>query len=201
MSVDPKVDWSSANRDTAPDAPPPVVPRTLAKDPKTGRFEKGNSGRLHGSRHSTTLAVEKLMVDEAGALTRRCIDLAKAGDPTAMKIVMDRIAPVRRGRSLPRLQRETGEGSIEAILRAVLDGEITPEEGKSVTSLIESAAQVAAAQALAEVRKRQLKLLEQAGKDGLTAGGVMLVPLIDCLNQWEIAAQTAQHTLKAKVKE
>jgi hypothetical protein len=184
---------------TASDAPPPLPPRKLAKDPVTGRFVKGHGGNQNGSTHTVTLAVEKMMVDEAGALTRRCIDLAKAGDPTALKIVMDRIAPVRRGRVLPKLRREHGEGSIEALLRAVLDGEITPEEGKSVTSLIEGAAQVAAAQALAELRKRQLQLLERVSKEGL-ASGVMLVPFAG-LDEWESRAQVSQSELKERVRE
>lgn len=192
-----------ALEDTASDAPPPSPKKTKpGKDPATGRYLPGHPGRPGhtGSRHSVTIAVEQMMVDEAGTLTRRCIDLAKQGDPTALKIVMDRIAPVRKGRVLPRLRREHGEGSIDALLRAVLDGEITPEEGKSVTSLIEGAAQVAAAQALASIRRRQLDLLEKAAKDG-TASGVMIVPLAGSLDEWESSSVLAQHQLKAKVRE
>jgi hypothetical protein len=192
--------WGPVAEGTASDASPPSPTKKPSKDPVTGRFVKGGGGNVNGSRHGVTIAVEKMMVDEAGALTRRCIDLAKQGDPTALKLVMDRIAPVRKGRVLPRLRRETGEGSIEALLRAVLDGEITPEEGKSVTSLIEGAAQVAAAQALASIRRRQLELLEKAAKEG-TASGVMLVPLLAGLDQWEATATSMQHQLKAKVRE
>lgn len=190
-----------AGESTASDAPPPVVEKKkAAKDPVTGRFLPGHGGNLNGSRHSVTIAVEDMMVSEAGALTRRCIDLAKAGDPTALKIVIDRIAPLRKGRVLPRLRREHGEGSIEALLRAVLDGEITPEEGKSVTSLIEGAAQVAAAQALADIRRRQLELLKAASEGG-GSSGVMLVPLLTGLDEWESLSVPAQAQLKVKVRE
>lgn len=188
---------------TASDAPPPPPKQTKpGKDPATGRFLPGHPGRPGhtGSRHTVTIAVEQMMVDEAGVLTRRCIDLAKQGDPTALKIVMDRIAPVRKGRVLPKLRREHNEGSIDALLRAVLDGEITPEEGKSVTSLIEGAAQVAAAQALASIRRRQLELLEKASKEG-TASGVMIVPLAGGVDEWEASAIAGQQLLKAKVRE
>jgi hypothetical protein len=169
----------------------------------TGRFVKGHPGRpgSTGSRNKVTVAVENMMVDEAGVITRKCIDLAKQGDPTALKIVMDRIAPIRKGRVLPKLRREHGEGSIEALLRAVLDGEITPEEGKSVTTLIEGAAQVAAVQALAKIRQRQLELLEGGGGTDGTGSGVMIVPLFAGLDEWETTVTPLQHQLKAKVRE
>ncbi len=133
----------------------------IAKDAKTGHFAKGNAGRPKGSRNKVTLAIENMMEGEAEAITRHCIDLAKRGDPTAMRLVMDRIAPVRKGRPIPKLEKRDGETSIEALLRAVLDGEIAPEEGKEVVGLIESAARVAATQVLADMRQRQMEAIQK----------------------------------------
>jgi len=170
-------------------------------DPKTGRFMKGAPGRPKGSRNKVTLAIENMMEGEAEAITRHCIDLAKRGDPTAMRIVMDRIAPVRKGRPIPKLEKRDGETSIEALLRAVLEGEIAPEEGKEVVGLIESAARVAATQILADMRQRQMDAIQKAADSGGVPGGVMLVPMLGGLDDWESAVLKQQQHLKLTVKE
>lgn len=141
------------------------------------------------------------MEGEAEVITRRCIDLAKAGDPTALRIVMDRIAPVRKGRLLQGLARRAGENSIESLLRAVLEGDLTPEEGKDVVGLIESAARVAAARALADMRRQQLEALKKIAEGGPASGGLMLVPLAGGLDEWEAIAAPMQHQLKVTVRD
>ncbi len=173
----------------------------IAKDAKTGRFIRGGAGRPKGSRNKVTLAIENMMEGEAEAITRHCIDLAKRGDPTAMRIVMDRIAPVRKGRPILKLEKRDGETSIEALLRAVLEGEIAPEEGKEVVGLIESAARVAATQILADMRQRQMEAFQKAADSGGVPGGVMLVPMLGGLDDWESAVLKQQHHLKLTVKE
>ena len=173
----------------------------IAKDAKTGHFAKGNAGRPKGSRNKVTLAIENMMEGEAEAITRHCIDLAKRGDPTAMRIVMDRIAPVRKGRPIPKLEKRDGETSIEALLRAVLEGEIAPEEGKEVVGLIESAARVAATQVLADMRQRQMEAIQRVADSGDVPGGVMLVPMLGGLDDWESAVLKQQQHLKLTVKE
>ena len=173
----------------------------IAKDAKTGRFIRGGAGRPKGSRNKVTLAIENMMEGEAEAITRHCIDLAKRGDPTAMRIVMDRIAPVRKGRPIPKLEKRDGETSIEALLRAVLEGEIAPEEGKEVVGLIESAARVAATQILADMRQRQMEAFQKAADSGGVPGGVMLVPMLGGLDDWESAVLKQPQHLKLTVKE
>jgi hypothetical protein len=51
-----------------------------------------------GSRNRTTLAVEALLDGEAETLTRKAIELAKAGDLAALRVCLDRIAPPRKDR-------------------------------------------------------------------------------------------------------
>ncbi len=175
------------------------------KDPLTGKFLKGHGGRPKGSKNRVTIAVENMMHGEAEAISRRCIELAKAGDPTALRLVIERICPVRRGRPLPDIQRDPNEGSVEALLRAVLDGTITPSEGKDVVDLIESAARVAAVQALGEMRQQQLKEsledFKRLQATGVVAGGVMLVPFAADPKEWEAKAIEAQAQLIAKHRE
>jgi hypothetical protein len=141
-----------------------------------------------------------MMEGEAEAITRRCIELAKQGDPTALKIVMDRIAPVRKGRPLQGLARRSNESSVEALLRAVLEGELTPDEGKDVVGMIESAARIAATKALSDMRAEQMEALRRASESGALGGSVMVVPFASP-DDWESMAVTAQRQLKSTVRE
>src|SRR4051794_31872211 len=77
----------------------PAVPRKNARETPRGRpFEPGNPGRPPGARHKATLAIEALLEGEAEAIGRKCVDLALGGDTLALRLVLERIAPVRRGR-------------------------------------------------------------------------------------------------------
>ena len=106
--------------------------------------QSGNpSGRPKGARNQATMAAEALLDGESESLTRRCIDLAKEGDPTALRLCLSRILPVKRERTisldLPAL--EDSQDSLRAIgtvLEAVGSGMITPSEGQAVASLLET---------------------------------------------------------------
>ena len=68
------------------------------------QFKPGKSGnprgRPRGARNRATLAAEALLDGEAEAITRKCIDLALAGDHTALRLCLSRILPVRRDREI-----------------------------------------------------------------------------------------------------
>ena len=111
------------------------------------QFKPGQSGnprgRPKGARNKSTVAAEALLDGESESLTRRCIDLAMEGDPTALRLSMARILPVKRERTieldLPAL--EGSQDSLRAIgrvLEAVGAGEITPSEGQAVASSLET---------------------------------------------------------------
>jgi hypothetical protein len=74
----------------------------------------GGPGRPAGSRNRASLAADALLDGEAEELTRKCIDLAKAGDTTALRLCMERIAPVRKGRpvnvDLPPISKQLPRG-------------------------------------------------------------------------------------------
>src|SRR5437870_7617606 len=65
-------------------------------------FEKGRSGnplgRRVGCRNKTTIAAAALLAGEAEALTRKAVGLALVGDPTAMRLCLERILPPCRDR-------------------------------------------------------------------------------------------------------
>ena len=56
---------------------------TATRPARPGTFRAGNPGRPPGARNKATLAALALLEGEAEAITRRAIELAKAGDPTA----------------------------------------------------------------------------------------------------------------------
>ena len=79
------------------------TPETTGRKQRATRFQPGRSGnpqgRPPGSRNKTTRAIDALFDGEAEALTRKAIELAKAGDLVALRLCLDRIAlPERTGR-------------------------------------------------------------------------------------------------------
>ena len=110
-------------------------------------FPKGQSGnpsgRPQGSRNKATLALETLMDGQAETITQKAIDLALQGDTTALRLCLERICPPRKSRpvniTLPEVK--TAECVAEAqaaVVQAVADGELTPEEGSTITGILEA---------------------------------------------------------------
>ena len=129
---------------------------------KRGKFAKGNPGRPAGARHKTTRAVEALLAGEAEALTRKAVEKALEGDTTALRLCLERIAPVRKDSPLqidiPEMSNAIDVAKAAAVvLHSVATGEITPLEGASVMGLIDSYRRTLEA---TEIETR-LKLLEE----------------------------------------
>jgi hypothetical protein len=107
------------------------------------RFKVGNPGKPKGARHKTTVAVEALLEGQAEALTLKLIEKALAGDPMALRLCFDRIAPVRKGRTfeidLP-VVKTAADATIAmaGLARAVAEGEITTDEAGGVAALLEA---------------------------------------------------------------
>ena len=110
-----------------------------------GRFAKGNSGRPRGARHKATRAVEAMLQGEAEALSRKAIDLALAGDVTALRLCLERIAPRRSeplvALELPRIKSAADlVPAVAAVLDAVASGEASPSEAQKLASMVADAA-------------------------------------------------------------
>ena len=110
-------------------------------------FRKGQSGnpagKPKGARHRATRAIQLLLEGEAEALTRKCIDLAKAGDTTALRLCMERLAPAMKSRavhlSMPSI--ETAADVLKAqsaAIEAMASGEITPDEAATIAGVLEA---------------------------------------------------------------
>ncbi len=62
-------------------------------------FEAGNKfgrGRPRGSKNMTTILAQQLLDSRAEPIAAKALTMALQGDKAALRIVMDRILPVRR---------------------------------------------------------------------------------------------------------
>ena len=79
---------------------PPFARVCYFRFSRDGTFAKGNSanpaGKPKGARHSATRLAEALIDGRAKELVDKAVDMALAGDPTAMRLVLDRLCPPRR---------------------------------------------------------------------------------------------------------
>ena len=115
-------------------------------------FQPGNPGRPKGARHKSTVLAEKLMGDDVENVVKAVLDAARSGDMTAARIVLDRLAPLRRGRpveiELPRVETAADVlAAMAAVLDHVADGEISPDEAAIIAGIL-------------EMKRRTLELVE-----------------------------------------
>lgn len=109
---------------------------------ETGKFAQGNPGKPKGARNKTTRAVEELLDGQSEAITQKAVDLALAGDTTALRLCMERIAPPRKDTPVlfdlpPMESAHDAAVAAQAVLAAVAGGDLTPIEGAVVMGLVE----------------------------------------------------------------
>ena len=109
-------------------------------------FEKGESGnpagRPRGARNRATLLMQNLLADDAEAIGRKAIEMAIAGDLAAIRLCMDRLAPVRKDEpvayELPPIEKPADSVAATAsIVAAVAAGELTPSQAAEVSKVID----------------------------------------------------------------
>jgi hypothetical protein len=111
-----------------------------------GRFQPGNTygkGRPEGSRNKVSVMLQSLLEEQAQAVTEKVVELAKRGDSTAMRLVIERLIPPTRERrvnlTLPKVTTAADvTGAIGAVLEAVASGELAPGEGQQLAALLEA---------------------------------------------------------------
>jgi hypothetical protein len=117
-------------------------------EPVRGRpFVKGRSGnprgRPVGRRNNKTLAAAALLDGESEALTRKAVELALAGDPTALRLCIERILPPCRERAvrfeLPPIENAADvSAAMNAVTAALARGIITPGEAERIANVVET---------------------------------------------------------------
>lgn len=118
-------------------AAPKAKPAHLFKPGQSGNPK----GMPKGTRHKVTRAAEALLDGQSKALTKKAVELALAGDSTALRLCLERILPPRKDRpvqfQMPTLVTvEDASKCMAAILDAVAIGELTPNEATSLASLV-----------------------------------------------------------------
>jgi Family of unknown function (DUF5681) len=120
----------------------------IAAGKQRGRpFAKGQSGnpggKPKGARNRATMLAEKLMQDDVEGIVNAVLTAARAGDMAAARMILDRIAPTRKGRpvefELPTIETTSDlVPTIEAVVSAMAAGELTPDEASAVAAVIDA---------------------------------------------------------------
>jgi F0F1-type ATP synthase gamma subunit len=113
---------------------------------KVMSFQKGESGnpagRPRGARNRATLLMQNLLANDAEAIGRKAIEMAKAGDLAAIRLCMDRLAPARKDEpvafELPPIEKAADSVAATAsIVAAVAAGELTPSQAAELSKVID----------------------------------------------------------------
>ena len=105
-------------------------------------FKKGESGnragKRKGTRHQITVLAEQLPSDDVEAVVAKVLN-RHAGSMPAAKLILDRIAPPRRGSPvafpLPEVNTSAGiANALAAIVSAMAAGVLTPDEATAEIS-------------------------------------------------------------------
>ena len=133
-------------------------------------FEKGQSGnpggRRVGCRNKTTIAAAAFLAGEAEALTRRAVELALVGDPTALRLCLERILPPCRDRIvkfvLPPIESAADiAAAMKAVTSALAGGVITPAEAATIAAVVDTFVRAIETSDF----ERRLQLVEAEGSD------------------------------------
>jgi hypothetical protein len=109
-------------------------------------FEPGNPGRPRGSKNKVTQVVEQLAEGQAEQLVQKVLDLAKRGDVACLRMVLDRVWPLRKGRpvSVDMPPINTSQDlfpAIASIWTAICEGRLTPDEASALSIVVERSIQ------------------------------------------------------------
>jgi polyhydroxyalkanoate synthesis regulator phasin len=123
-----------------PTSPSPTVRHA------NGHFAKGNPGGPGRPRNAVCRAaptLDEIGAEAAEAIVRSIVDKALAGDTRAAEMILSRAWPMRRGRPVEIPAPDVNDPSDvvsanAAVASAVMQGEITPEEGRAFSAVLET---------------------------------------------------------------
>ena len=109
-------------------------------------FQPGNTfgrGRPQGSRNKATIALQEMLDGHGESITRKCALLALQGDPTALRLCMERLIAPRRDSpvkfKLPAVTTAAEVAqAVGTVLRGVAGGQLTPAEGQMIAAILEN---------------------------------------------------------------
>jgi len=139
-------------RQTSPSKPNRNEPGKTGEQQEVVRNERGQfvpgvsgnpAGRKEGSRNRATLALQQLLDGEGERIIRKAVEMALAGNETALRLVLERLLPVVKDRpirlDLPQLAKASDVAeAVRRAVEAVAAGEVTPAEAEIVLKLLEA---------------------------------------------------------------
>lgn len=129
------------------------------RDPQ-GRWPRGvsgnSSGRPAGSRNKLTILMQSVLAEKAEELISKAVALALEGDPTALRLCIDRLLPPCKDRPIHLdLPTNASDAAIleasQNVLAAIAAGEITPREGETLANILKAHLQIVSNENLGRV--------------------------------------------------
>jgi hypothetical protein len=101
------------------------------------------AGRRPGTKTRKQALVESLFEGEVAEIAKKALELARAGNTECIRIVLDRVAPVRRGRPVHFKLPQVSDAAdvvecFNGILRSCANGTLTIEEAQALASVVEA---------------------------------------------------------------
>jgi hypothetical protein len=155
------------------------------------RFQPGHSGnpagRPPGSLNKDTLAAQAVLEERAEEMVTNIMDRAKNGDPTAMRLCMERLVPTGRNRpvaiDLPVVKTpDDAQAALAVVTAELAAGTLTISEASALITLIDRMLRLA----------ERMWNFERARRYGARRDAILL----DDAEAPEAAAQTPQTTEK-----
>jgi hypothetical protein len=109
-------------------------------------FKPGNPGRPPGSKNKVTQIVEQLAEGQAEQLIQKVVELAQSGDVSCLRMILDRVWPVRKGQpvkvAMPPINTSQDIfPAIASIWTAIREGRLTPDEASGLSGVIDRSIQ------------------------------------------------------------
>ena len=117
------------------------------RNSSNGHWKKGTSGnpsgRPTGSRNRKTLFLEQMLDGQAETILEKAMELAKEGNPHALRLCLDRMFPAPKERPvtlelLPITSAKDISEQLQCVTVAIAEGRITPAQGESITNILTS---------------------------------------------------------------
>jgi hypothetical protein len=138
-------------------------------EPRGRPFAPGNTlgrGRPKGSRNRPGSEADDLLEQHTLNILKTCMNQAVKGNPTALRLCMERAMPVNRNASirtnLPRVKTAQDlEKAGANVIRDMGRGKITPAEGEKMMNIFESQSRIIAdSQIVSRLKKVEEDLAE-----------------------------------------
>lgn len=122
------------------------LPENTEKKQKKGKFQKGHSGnpkgRPLGARNKATLIAEELLEGDIEGVCRRLIKEALSGNVQAIKLVLERVLPPKKGSivslRIPRVKSSSDPLKVmSAVFDAISNQEISLMEARELSGVVE----------------------------------------------------------------